>query len=184
MNEKEEKSFITWHHSPSHLFIPNTTYIVTAGTSNKKNLFHDTARMYLLQNILFKTIEKYNWKIEAWALFSNHYHFIATSPSTDFSLQKLIQYFHGESGAKLNELDQTPGRQVWFQYWDTCLTYDKSYFARLNYVQNNPVKHKLVTNAEQYPFCSASWFATKASPTLQRKVKSFGYENIKIVDEF
>ena len=71
-----------------------------------------------------------------------------------------------------------------FQYWDTCLTYEKSYYARLNYVHNNPVKHGLAPVADQYPFCSAAWFRAQADPRFRKKVESFRHDRVKIVDDF
>ena len=96
----------------------------------------------------------------------------------------MIQRFHSQSARQLNDLDNTSSRNVWFQYWDTCLTYEKSYYARLNYVNNNPVKHGLVKNADQYPFCSATWFKAQADPGFRKKVESFKYDRVKIIDDF
>jgi putative transposase len=36
-----------------------------------------------------------------------------------------------------------------YEFWDTRLTFEKSWFARLNYVHQNPVKHGLVPVANQ-----------------------------------
>src|SRR6185295_13265442 len=41
-------------------------------------------------------------------------------------------------------IDNATGRQVWYNFWDTKLTFENSYLARLNYVHQNPVKHGLV----------------------------------------
>jgi len=81
-------------------------------------------------------------------------------------------------------MDQTPGRRVWFQYWDTCLTYEDSYHARLNYVHNNPVMHGLVTVAAQYAFCSASWFKENAEPLFQKRVTATPYDRVHVRDDF
>jgi len=83
-----------------------------------------------------------------------------------------------------NRMDNLSGRKVWFQYWDTCLTYEKSYYARLNYVMNNPVCHGLVSVASAYKFCSAGWFESAADQGSLNKVKSFQYDQVKVQDEF
>jgi len=31
--------------------------------------------------------------------------------------------------------------ELWYEFWDTHLTFEKSWLARLNYVHQNPVKH-------------------------------------------
>ena len=84
----------------------------------------------------------------------------------------------------VNADDGMTGRKVWFQYWDTCVTSERSYFARLHYVHRNPVKHDLVAAAEDYPWCSMSWFLSEAEPVFQRKVFSFKCDRISIRDDF
>src|SRR6266568_1178059 len=54
------------------------------------------------------------------------------------------------------------GRRVWFQYHDTQLTFEKSYLARLKYVNENPVHHGIVLRATNYGWCSARWFEDHA----------------------
>lgn len=173
-----------WHHRPEHIFRSNTFYIVTAGTYKRKHYFNDDERLCVLQNTLFEVMESYGWQLQAWSLFSNHYHFIAQSYDEGMSLRSLIQRFHSQSARLINLLDDTLGRKVWFQYWDTCLTYEKSYFARLNYVHNNSVKHGLVANADQYPYCSSNWFREYADSVFRKKVESFRYDQVKIQDDY
>lgn len=164
--------------------MPNTMYIVTAATLDHQHFFRGRHRGQLLHDALLEVADAYEWRLQAWAIFSNHYHFIAKSPEDATTLKPFMQRLHSQTGRMINELDAMKGRQVWFQYWDTCLTFEKSYYARLNYVHNNPVKHRIVANAEDYPFCSAAWFKREASPTFRRKVESFRYDRIKIVDNF
>jgi len=173
-----------WHHRPPHLFVRNTIYIVTASTLHKHQYFGGPQRLRMLNDALFDAAEHCSWVLEAWALFPNHYHFVARSPGEAESLKDLLQRLHSLTAREVNRLDGTPGRRIWFQYWDTCLTYEKSYYARLNYVHNNPVKHGIVTVAEQYPFCSAGWFWAQAEPQFRRKVESFRYERVRIPDDY
>ena len=173
-----------WHHRPVHTFVPNTAYLVTAGTLHKQHYFHGAERLHLLQQELFTAAEAYGWTLQAWAMFSNHYHFIAHAPAAATSLRRLLQRLHSATARVVNQLDHAPGRQVWFQFWDTCLTYEGSYYARLNYVHNNAVHHGLVPVAEQYAFRSAAWFAATAEPTFFRKVRSYKYDTVHIVDDF
>ena len=64
------------------------------------------------------------------------------------------------------------------------LTYQKSYFARLNYVHRNAVKHGLVDKAADYPWCSAAWFAKQASPAFRKTIASFKTDRVKVYDDF
>jgi putative transposase len=173
-----------WHHRPSHIFAPGATYIVTAGTLHKEHIFCDDQRLRLLETALFEVTQSFDWQLDAWAIFPNHYHFIARSPGNAGTLRPMIQRLHSQSARLVNEIDHSPGRRVWFQYWDTCLTFEKSYLARLNYVHQNAVKRRLVALAENYPFCSAAWFHTHADPTFRRKVESFRADRLRIEDDF
>jgi len=173
-----------WHHSPAHLFIPNMTYMVTAGTYRKENHFKGYDRLSILLNSLFEEAELFGMKLQAWSIFSSHYHFIAYVQGNASSLKRMIQSLHSKTARKVNIIDGKKGRRVWFQYWDTCLTYEKSYYARLQYVHNNPVHHGLAESAELYPFCSASWFEKNAEHSFKKKVKSFKWDKVKVKDEF
>jgi putative transposase len=84
----------------------------------------------------------------------------------------------------VNGLDQTPERQVWYNYWDTRLTYQRSYLARLNYVHQNAVKHGLVPVANQYPWCSAAWFEREAAPAMVKAIYRFKVDQVKVYDDF
>jgi len=158
--------------------------MVTASTLHKQPLFRGNELLNLLQQHLFALGEKFEWKLQAWALFPNHYHFIAKAPTDARTLKIFVRQLHSLTARELNRIDGCSGRQVWFQYWDTCLTYEKSYYARLNYVMNNPVHHGLVSVASTYKFCSAGWFETEADLGFVNKVKSFKYDQVKVQDEF
>jgi putative transposase len=69
-----------------------------------------------------------------------------------------------------------------YEFWDTRLTFEKSWFARLNYVHQNPVKHGLVPVANQYPWCSASWFETNARSGFVKSVYPFKIDRINVPD--
>lgn len=118
--------------------------------------------------------QRFGWKREAWAVFSNRYHFVAHAPTEGAgSLPEMLNLLHSKTAAWVNRLDETPGRKVWFNYWETRLTHQKSYWARLNYVRQNAVKHRLVPVANQYPWCSAAWFERVALRSVVESVYRF-----------
>jgi len=114
----------------------------------------------------------------------NHYHFVAASPKDATSLRRMIGALHTLTARDVNLLDGAPDRPIWFQFWDTCLTYPASYFARLHYVMDNPVKHGLVTAAEDYEFCSAREFKARATPAFARRVLSYRCDRVTVADDF
>jgi hypothetical protein len=83
-----------WHHRPAHVFVPSAAYIVTAGTLHKQHYFQGVERLGLLQEELFASATTYGWELQAWALFANHYHFIAYAPADAATLKRMLQRFH------------------------------------------------------------------------------------------
>ena len=159
-------------------------YIVTAATLHKAHLFADPAKLTSLEHCLLSLSKQYQWQLEAWAVFPNHYHFVARSGNDPASLKRLLKHLHADSARELNRMDGKLGRTVWFNFWDTKLTYERSYLARLNYVHQNPVKHGLVAKANQYRWCSAAWFERVASPAMVKTIYSFKTDKLNIHDDF
>jgi putative transposase len=160
--------------------------MVTAATYHKEHYFRSRMRLRRLTSLLMEKTELFGWRLEAWAVLSNHYHWIGQAPpgSGAVELAEMIAAVHRESSAFVNEVDQTPGRKVWHNFRETSLSYQRSYLARLHYVSQNPVRHGLVTMAEDYPWCSAGWLLRNASPAFRSTLASFKIDRLKIEDDF
>ncbi len=106
----------------------------------------------MLHRGLLTVCRDFGWHLEAWAVFSNHYHFVAHSPPCEHgasSLSRALGQLHEKTAKWINRLDGASGRKVWHNFRETRLTYEKSYLARLNYTHSNAVKHELVHVANQ-----------------------------------
>ena len=178
---------VPWPHAPPHQLSEAGTFFITAGTYLKAHHFREPTRLAVLQRGLLRLTYDFGWHLEAWAIFSNHYHFIAQAPSGDLtgeSLRSMLAVLHEKTAKWINRLESSPGRKVWHNFWDTRLTYQTSYLARLNYVHQNPVKHGLVPVANQYPWCSARWFERTATPARVKVVYRFKTGKVRVPDEF
>jgi putative transposase len=173
-----------WPHAPVHRLTGNAVYFVTASTLHKKYLFETPEKRDLLERLLLSFAKRDGWQLEAWAVFANHYHIVARGQHDSRNLGEVLHDLHGVSARELNKLDGVTGRQVWFNFWDTQLTIQNSYLARLNYVHQNAVKHKLVTVANQYPWCSAAWFERTASPAQVKTIYRLKIDRVKVEDDF
>ncbi|HEX5482154.1 MAG TPA: transposase [Terriglobia bacterium] len=158
--------------------------MVTSATYLKQHFFRSTDHLSLLHDALLNLALKYGWELQAWAVFSNHYHFVAVSPCEPQSLRPFIRHLHSITAIEMNRRDRTGGRKVWFQYWDTHLTYDKSYFARLNYVHSNAVHHGLVPVASAYPWSSARWFERKANGAFYKRIMGLPTDRLHVADDY
>ena len=184
MSEQNQMVEKDWPHAPVHRLTTDGVFMVTAATLYKEHFFRAPEKLALLENNLLSLAKKYCWRLEAWAVFANHYHFVACSEEGARELDRMVKQLHDDTARELNQLDQAVGRTVWYNFWDTKLTYQQSYLARLNYVHQNPVKHGLVKMANQYPWCSAACFERTASPATVKTIYSFKTDKLKIFDDF
>lgn len=176
-----------WPHAPTHRLDERGVFMVTAGTYGKLHHFRGALRLGVLHRGLLTVARDFGWQLEAWAVFSNHYHFIgrpAENETDAASLRRMLRILHIRTAGWVNRLDATPGRKVWFNFRETRLTYEKSYLARLNYVHHNAVKHGLVAVARDYPWCSAGWFERTATDATVKTVYGFKTDRLSVDDEF
>jgi len=59
---------------------------------------------------------------------------------------------------RINLLDRITGRQIWHNYWDTCIRTESDLWTRFNYIHNNPVKHGYVRQLDTWPFSSHPYY--------------------------
>jgi putative transposase len=182
--DESPHSKVPWPHAPIHKLDANAVYFVTAGTLHKERLFTDKLRLDLLERKLMELASLYHWQLEAWAVFANHYHIVARGFPDSANLGRVLKHLHTDTARELNRLDRKEGRKVWHNFRDTKLTFEKSYLARLNYVHQNAVHHKLVPVANQYPWCSAAWFERVVTPAMVQTIYSFKTDQVKVEDDF
>jgi putative transposase len=162
-----------WAHSPVHYVSQVGTYFITGGTYHKLHLIDSRSKLGLVQATMQDLAGEYALTLEAWAVFSNHYHVIVNCTEEPVQVRPFVRHLHSQTAREINALDGIQGRKVWFQYRDTLLRDQKSYYARLNYVKQNPVHHGLVKLATEYEWCSASWFLASSEPAHHKTVTSF-----------
>jgi REP-associated tyrosine transposase len=173
-----------WPDAPIHRIEEPGCYFVTGATYLKAHVFRSPDRLDYLQGLLFKLARSYQLELRCWSVFSNHYHFIVYSERTASSLKDMISELHSVSGREVNPIDGQIGRKVWYQFWDKHLTFERSYLARLNYVNQNPVHHGIVENATNYRWCSAAWFEANVTRAFAQSVKRFRCDRLNIFDDF
>jgi len=184
MTELSKPRSSHWHHAPRHEYCPGVAYLITGATLHKQHFFDNNQKLKHLEETLFEIAEASQWTLEEWAIFSNHYHLIGVGAESTWPLAPFIQKFHSETAIWLNELEGSPGRQVWYQFWETALTYKASYYARLNYVHHNPAHHGLVALAANYPFCSARHMVVEGANVRQRQMLTYKWNRIKVEDDY
>jgi putative transposase len=98
-------------------------------------------------------------------------------------LQKLVRQIHSITAREINKLDGVHNRKIWHNYWDTCITHETSYLARLRYVHFNPIKHG-IEDIEGYPYCSYHWFLQKEDEDFKVRILNQPIDRLNIEDDF
>jgi putative transposase len=128
---------------PPHIYEQDTCYFITASTIRHALRFNTDARRLLLRDMLKESIGACGIRLYAWVILSDHYHLLLRTGSS-IPVHRLIKRLHGSSAIGLNKLDNTPGRKVWYQYWDRCPRNEDEFWAYFNYIHVNPIKHGYV----------------------------------------
>ncbi len=147
--------------------------MATGATYGKLHLLATDAKLGFVHDAVLQLAERYEWSLQAWAVLSNHCHFLAVAADEPRSLAALIRHLHSDTARKLNRLNSAQGRRVWYQHWEQRITPETSCLARLNYVHCSPVRHAVVPEATMYRWCSARWFELNTDPSFAATVWSF-----------
>ena len=126
------------------------TYLVTAVTAQRRRLFQVTANAELFRRTLFDYREQGRFLLHAYVIMPDHFHVLIT-PAADVSLEKAVQFIKGGFSFRLkSKVD------VWMRSFNESQVLTKEKFAEcVRYIDQNPVRARLVVSAEAYAFSSA-----------------------------
>jgi putative transposase len=111
----------------------------------------------IVRDKLKSLIVEFDVKLRAWVILNDHYHLLLkTARGKDLS--RFFGQLHGSTSRQINLWDGTKGRQVWHNYWDTCVRDERGLWTRFNYIHHNPVKHGYVQAMEDWPFSSYHYY--------------------------
>ncbi|MCK4353067.1 transposase [candidate division WOR-3 bacterium] len=178
------KNYKIYKHSPPHYFDSNQVYMITAATYQKIPYFKSNPNKSYLLDLLYNKFTQADWKIDAWVILDNHYHLLAQAPHNASSLSAIIKEIHKFTAIQFNKEDNVAGRKVWWNYWDACITFESSYFARLNYIHYNPVKHGYVATPQDWNFSSYLKFCKIDPGGANRIEKEYPFNKVKVKDDF
>jgi putative transposase len=170
--------------SPPHYFLPESIYMVTACTYQKRPFLWGDRRKWFFLETLFELLQDLGWNPDAWAVHDNHYHLIVRSNEKEYRITRLVRPLHSITAKFVNKIDGASGRRIWQNYWDTLISFERSYLARMKYVLFNPVKHGLVEHPEEYAFSSYRWFMREAEQECIQSIMAIPIDKVCVRDDF
>jgi putative transposase len=133
-------------------------------------LYHLSASNYEHKNIIGKDVERLNnfsellldflpslATLKAWCVLPNHYHLLVEVEELKNVIRELGK-LHGKTSFNWNKEDNSQGRKCWYRIADRKIRNADHYYATLNYIHNNPVKHEYVKNWNEWNYSSAKQF--------------------------
>jgi putative transposase len=147
MSERERQEMLEYCrsrrvplHEPPHFSSGMGTYIITAACYEHRNIMKSADRRRCMQNELLSSICTIpQADIKTWVILPNHYHILL---SVDLEiLREHLTKIHKYTARQWNGQDAQPGRRVWFRFSDRRIRSDGHFYASVNYIHHNPVKH-------------------------------------------
>ena len=176
----DEEIYTNYHRQPAHLFRPRATYFITVRVYGSAPILAVGERRQEVLDSLQFACQKRNWEMVAWVVLPDHYHCILKAPDEAASLSDLIGVVHGYTARRWNREEGKVGRQVWYQFWDVCLDGLGSFWARLNYIHYNPVKHGYVEDPADYSWSSYRWWRSQGVDVLSDIEASYPWERLDL----
>jgi len=155
-----------WHRPP-HFGRGFAHYVITAACFEHRPIIGSSpARMAWFSEVLLKAFMD---PPSAWCVLPNHYHVLARIKNLKGLTRKLGR-FHGRVSRKWNLEDDTLGRQLWHGVSDRAMRNGDHFWATVNYVHHNPVKHGYADKWEDWPFSSAADYLGEMGRGAARKI--------------
>ncbi len=148
-----------WHRPP-HFQQGLIHYLFTAACyEHRPILGTNLARMAAFASCLLETlgVTPGTSVPAAWCVLPNHYHVLVRCSDPKPIVRSLGQ-LHGRTSFRWNTEDGTRGRKVWHGVSDRAMRNEEHFWATVNYLHHNPVKHGYVDTWQEWPFSSAADF--------------------------
>jgi putative transposase len=129
------------------------TFFVTTVAWRRLPIFRVEVRARLLIDVLFRYRDQARYLLHEFVVMPDHIHLLLT-PAPETSLERAMQFIKGGYSYRLRKVEKI---QVWQESFTNHRIRDaEDYERHCEYVRLNPVRAKLVRDAEAYPFSSAS----------------------------
>ncbi len=138
-------------------------HIVQRG-NRRQNVFFNEKDKQTYMNILKEESTSHDLEIWAYCLMDNHIHLIAV-PRKEDSLAKAIGTTHKKYTRMINFREGWRG-YLWQGRFSSFPLDERHLYAAMRYVERNPVRAKIVNNAEDYPWSSAKTHIDQTEDSL------------------
>jgi putative transposase len=139
-----------WHGPPHPESLRGWFHLSAACFEHQLFIGQSAGRMAGFSRELLETVSSCQTSVCAWCVLPNHYHLLTETPDLA-GLMKAIGQFHGRTSRQWNLEENSLGRKTWYRTADRAIRSRRHFWATINYIHYNPVKHGLVSEWLDWP---------------------------------
>ena len=135
-------------------YIPGSTVFITQVVEYREPVFRDPKLVLLLWDILQNVQRLYPFKILAYVILYDHFHFlIQPMGESNFSqIMHSLKPNFTKAYKKMLGLSASESMKFWQKrFWDHVIRDDRDLENHLHYIHFNPVKHGYVSDPRDWP---------------------------------
>ena len=157
-----------WH-GPPHYEADSGLYLITAACYEHQPVIGTTpARMAEFEAELLKTTRAQAQTVFAWIVLPNHYHMLVRALQVK-KLASALGRLHGGTSFRWNGEDVRRGRKVWHRAAETEIKSEGHFWATMNYVLNNAVRHQYVRRWQDWPYSNAAAYLAEVGMAVAKQ---------------
>ena len=137
---------------PLRIEFPGAHYHVTSRGNEQKDIFKSKADREQFLGYLESAVSRYGAVIHAWCLMTNHHHLLLETPLANLS--QIMRHINGAYTNYFNTKRKRVGHLFQGRYKAILIEADAYLLELSRYIHLNPVKAKIVSRLEDYPWSS------------------------------
>jgi len=154
-------------------------HLVNRGVE-QRIVYNDDEDFTTFLEMLCSACQLYDVQLHGYVLMSNHYHLLIETHSENLS--RFMKHLNASYAIYFNKKYKRSGH-LWQGRFKSWYVTDDSYlYTLIGYIENNPIKAKMVDTLGEYPYSSYIAFSQQGEipPCLEH---SFVFKNFKNLDE-
>jgi len=145
--------------TPKRTWYKGASYHITARGNHRNDIFRDESdfRMYLIiMKESIKYYQEYNYELTCYCLMTNHVHLLIRANEKE--IEHLMRRVHSIYSRYFNKKYNYVGHLWQDKYFAELIEDDKQMLETSRYIHLNPVRAKMVEEAQEYEWSSYSIF--------------------------
>lgn len=138
-----------------HPDLPRHAYFSTSSTYDRVPVFKEPAAAELFIDELLTLRRELDFLLLGYVVMPDHVHLIVV-PCPTTGLPRIMQHIKGRFARRHHQRSGGQGKLWQSRYYETLIRDEVSLLRRVDYVEQNPVKAGLASDAPGYPYSSAS----------------------------